>query len=214
MIHMKTNLRFSLANVAALTLLAAVGNAQEFTQFRARPGSKVEISGTSTIHDWKVESSIVGGRMELGTDFPLDPSQKPVPGKVQAKAEAVILVGSIKSGTKRMDEVMYETMNQKGFPKINYKLQAMSLKEAPKPGAPLVFDTTGTLTVAGITRTNHFPITMDLQDGGKKIVVKGSTDLKMTDFGLKPPAPAIGLGLIRTGDEIKVDFVWVTAKSE
>jgi hypothetical protein len=36
----------------------------------------------------------------------------------------------------------------------------------------------------------------------------------MTEFGIKPPAPAIGLGLIKTGDDVKITFEWMTARKE
>jgi hypothetical protein len=36
----------------------------------------------------------------------------------------------------------------------------------------------------------------------------------MTDFGMKPPAPSVGLGLIKTADEVKLTFEWVTVRKE
>jgi hypothetical protein len=48
---------------------------------------------------------------------------------------------------------------------------------------------------------------------GNKLKSTGAVDLKMTDFGIKPPAPSVGLGLIKTGDEIKLTFEWLTAKT-
>jgi len=192
----------------ALSLPAA-----EWTRYTAKPGSSVEIAGTSTIHDWAVTTKLVGGFLELGPNFPVDPSQKAKPGKVDAKCETVILVGAIKSGKKAMDEVMYDTMSQKKFPKITYKLQEISLKEEPKTGSPLTFDSVGVLNVAGVNKTNAMVITMEPKDDGQ-IVVKGSTKLKMTDFGMKPPAPSVGLGLIKTGDDVDIKFEWVTAKAK
>src|SRR5262245_10498201 len=188
--------------------------AQDTTRYVSKAGSKVKIEGTSTIHDWAVETSLIGGFMELGSDFPLDPAKKPAPGKVNAKVETMIFVSSIKSSKKNMDEVMHETMKQKEFPKITYKLHSLNLKETPKPGEPMKFDSVGVLTVAGTTTTNAVQVTMEPQDNGEKILVKGNTMLKMTDFGMKPPAPAVGLGLIKTGDEVNVSFEWVTAKSK
>ena len=46
--------------------------------------------------------------------------------------------------------------------------------------------------------------------GKTKLKVIGTTALKMTDFGISPPAPDIGLGLIKTGDDVKLTFEWVT----
>lgn len=204
--------------VFSLSALLLAGDlslsAQETIRYTSKPGSKIKIDGTSTIHEWTVETSLVGGFMELGPDFPLDPSKKPAPGKVNAKVETLIFVSSIMSGKKSMDEVMHETMKQKDFPRITYKLQNLSLKETPKPGQPMLFDSVGVLSVAGTLTTNALQVTMEPQDNGEKILVKGTTNLKMSDFGMKTPAPAVGLGLIKTGDEVKVSFEWVTAKSK
>jgi polyisoprenoid-binding protein YceI len=195
-------------------LVAGTLAAQDWTVYKARPGSKVTVAGTSTIHDWTVETSLIGGTMELGPEFPLEASKNPKPGKVQAKAETVIFTSSIKSGKKSMDEVMYETMDQKKHPKITFKLQELSLKETPQAGSPLKFDAVGVLNVSGTLKTNAMEVTMMPSDGGDKILVKGETNLKMTDFGMKPPSPSISLGLVKTGDDVKVSFEWVTAKAE
>jgi polyisoprenoid-binding protein YceI len=211
----------SISKVRMIELTQAVAlagslwvSAQESTRYTSKSGSKVTIEGTSTIHDWTVETSLIGGYMELGPGFPLDTSKPAAPGKVDANVETKIFVSSIKSGKKSMDEVMHDTMKQKDNPMIAFKLQSLSLKESPKAGQPLLFDSVGTLTVAGMTTTNAFPITMEPQEGGAKILVKGTATLKMTDFGMKTPAPAIGLGLIKTGDEVKVAFEWVTGKAK
>ena len=196
-----------------MLLGAAPLQAAEWTRYTAKPGSSVEIAGTSTIHDWTITTKLVGGFLELGPNFPLDPAQGAQPGKVEAKCETVILVGAIKSGKKAMDEVMYETMSQKTHPKITFKLEEISLKEAPKAGSPLKFDTVGVLNVSGINKTNAMEITMEPKEAGQ-ILVKGATKLKMTDFGMKPPAPTVGLGLIKTGDDVDIKFEWVTAKAE
>jgi hypothetical protein len=54
------------------------------------------------------------------------------------------------------------------------------------------------------------PVTIERVENSRLKVV-GKTALKMTDFGIKPPAPDIaGISLIRTGDEVKLTFTWVT----
>jgi hypothetical protein len=49
---------------------------------------------------------------------------------------------------------------------------------------------------------------------GNKLKATGSRQLKMTDFGIKPPAPAVGLGLIKTADEVTVTFEWTTTRKD
>ena len=67
--------------------------------------------------------------------------------------------------------------------------------------------------MAGVTNQISMPVTMERQEGNK-LLTKGSTTLKMTSFGMKPPAPKILLGMISTGDDVKVSFEWLTQKAE
>src|SRR5882757_8078121 len=41
----------------------------------ARSGSKMRLEGTSTIHDWQVESPLILGYLEVGPNFPLEAGQ-------------------------------------------------------------------------------------------------------------------------------------------
>jgi polyisoprenoid-binding protein YceI len=80
-----------------------------------------------------------------------------------------------------------------------------------KAGEPFQFDTKGELTVAGVTKPIDMVVTLTPMEGNK-LKATGSKELKMTDFGMKPPAPTLGLGLIKTADEVTVSFEWMTAK--
>jgi polyisoprenoid-binding protein YceI len=201
----------TLAVTAALSLSASAF-AQELTKFDARPGSKVKIDGTSTIHDWTVEGGIIGGAMELDSKFVADPT-KAQPGNIPAKVGAVIPVRSLKSGKKAMDDIMQAAMKQQQFPRIEYRLTELTLKETPKSAdGPYVFDSKGELAVSGVTNKVAFPVTMTRS--GKTIKTIGTTSVKMTSFGIQPPAPKIALGLISTGDDVKLAFEWMTGVPE
>jgi len=56
---------------------------------------KMRIEGTSNIHDWQVEGSIIGGYLEVGPEFPVEPGQAATAGKVEAHGEAYIPVRSL-----------------------------------------------------------------------------------------------------------------------
>lgn len=187
--------------------------ADSMTKYDAKPGSKVTLDGTSSVHDWTVESMIIGGSMELG----FDPWTPPAAGKVAAKVAAVIPVRSLKSkgklDPKRMEEVMQETMKMQSAPRIEYRLTELTLKEAPKtPAEPLLFDSKGELSMAGVTNQISMPISMERLEGNK-LKTKGNITLKMTSFGMKPPSPKILLGMLSTGDDVKVAFEWITEKA-
>ena len=201
----------ALAGRLALLLLLALPlcAAETWVRYDALPGgSKAKLDGTSTIHDWTVESRLIAGYVEFESGFNLD---QPAPGKVNARCVVTIPVRQLKSDSTKMDTVMYEHIKQKDHPRIEYRLTEMTLKEAPKSAdAPLVFDSTGELSVAGVT--NKVQMTVSMTRMGKdKLKFTGSTSVKMTTFGIQPPTL---VGILSTGDDVKISFEWLAAKKE
>jgi polyisoprenoid-binding protein YceI len=207
-----------LAAAFLLAVAVAAQAADGATQYQAKPGSKMRIEGTSNIHDWQVEGNIIGGNLEVGANFPLDPA-KATPGKVDAKANVTIPVRSMKSVEKdgkpfnaKMDDIMYEKLLEATHKAIKFTLAELTLKQAPKAaGEPFVFEAKGDLLVAGQTKSLTLPIKM-LVMPDDKLKFSGTTAVKMTDFGIQPPEP-LGLG-IKTGDDVKLIFDWVVGKKK
>ena len=210
---MKTKFFLPASQLALLALLAlltpALRAAEGWVRYDALPGgSKVKLDGTSTIHDWSVESKLVAGYAEFDPAFDFD---KPATGKVNARCVVTIPVRQLKSEKTAMDNVMYETMKQKVHPRIEYRLTEMTLKEAPKSAdAPFVFDSKGELSLAGVTNKVAMPVSMT-RVGKDKLKFAGSTSVKMTSFGLEPPKL---IGILSTGDDVKIAFEWLTGKKE
>jgi len=196
---------------ASLLLAAALAASADPVRYQASPGSKIKLDGTSTVHDWTVESGIVGGFIEFQSDFPLDISKATPDSAVTPKVQVTVPVSSLKSGKKLMDEIMHDNLKIKDNPVIKYTLKEWKARDR-KAGEPFQFDTKGDITVAGVTKPIDMVVTLTPE--GDKLRATGSKELKMTDFGMKPPAPSIGLGLIKTADEVKVTFEWITKRKE
>jgi hypothetical protein len=205
----------------ALVLIgnAAVGGEPATVRFDARSGSKLRIEGTSNVHDWQAESSLIGGFIEAGANFPIEPGQSAAIGKVEAKGQAFIQVRSLASIEKdgrpystSMDDIMHEKLRMAESPRIVYRLTELVLKEMPKTNdAPYLFDSKGELTVAGVTNVISMPVYVSPL-AGHKLKVTGTVTVKMSDFKIEPPAPKLALGLIKTGDEVKLFFEWLVAE--
>lgn len=211
---MKTLNRIArLAVVVAAFGLATGASAAEMLKYKAKPGGKMRMEGSSNIHAWTSESTLIGGRVELDPSFPTDPAKKELAaGKLNASATVTILVRTFKcSSGSAMDAVMQDTMNAKEFPKIEYKLKELTFKEFKDDA--LVFDAVGDLTVKGTTKTLTHPVTITRTDASS-LKVAGSTTVKMTDYGIQPPAPKIALGMIKTDDDVKLVFEWNLQKAE
>src|SRR5438552_9371656 len=207
---MKTKLFLLAGKLAPLVLLTLpLWAAENWFRYDALPtGSKAKVDGTSTIHDWTVESRLIAGHVEFDSGFNLD---QPAPGKVNARCLVTIPVRQLKSDNTKMDTVMYEHIKQKDHPRVEYRLTEMTLKEAPKNAdAPMVFDCKGELSVAGVTNTIQMPVAMT-RLGKDRLKFTGSTSVKMTSFGIQPPTL---IGILSTGDDVKISFEWLAAKKE
>ena len=202
-----------------IILSTSLRGADAPVRFDSQPGSKVRIEGTSSVHDWQIEGKLIGGFLEASARFPVEPGQAVSPGKVEAKVEAFIPVRSLKSMEKdgrpysdAMDDIVSEKLLQPTNPRILYRLDELVLKESPKsPDGPYVFDAKGDLVVAGVTNKISMPVNVTPL-GNKKLKIAGNTAVKMTDFKILPPAPALALGLIKTGDEVKLSFEWMVGQ--
>ena len=116
------------------------------------------------------------------------------------------------SSGKAMDAVMQEAMKEKENPRIVFKLVELTFKEAK--GAQVQFEAKGTLSVSGVTKEITFPVTLVRRVDQSRVTFNGTTTVKMTDFKITPPAPTAAVGLIKTGDEVKLTFEWVVGKKE
>ena len=223
---MKTNmkLRTVMAGATAVLFLASTAlPAAEMTRLSARSGSKMRLEGTSNIHDWQVEAKLIGGLLEVGPNFPTEPGQNVTPGKVETKGEAWLSVNSLKSLEKdgrpysdAMNDRMYEAMKKDANPKVFYFLDELTLKEVPKTkDAPYVFDAKGRIAAAGVTNQVSMPVNVTpLGDKDKRIKIAGTTEIKMTDFGIQPPSPPLVGSMIKTGDKVKIIFEWMVGPAK
>ena len=67
---------------------------------------------------------------------------------------------------------------------------------------PVLLRAHGTLTITGVDR--DIALTVKAMRAGSWLVVDGTTDLRMTDFGIKPPQGL--LGMLKTDPAVRVRF--------
>jgi polyisoprenoid-binding protein YceI len=190
------------------------------TRYTAQPGgSSIKVDGTSSLHDWEMEGTFIGGYIEFGPGVRLDPEQTTIAGiegdTVPVKVSVRIPVDSIHSKAEHlpdvMDHLMQEAMKSSSAPRIEYTLTSMTFKGPHEAGKPFDFNATGQLCIAGATNKVSFPVSIQCVETNK-IRVTGKTPVKMTDYGVTPPAPNFGLGLMKTGDNVTIIFDWVLRK--
>lgn len=167
------------------------------------------------MHDWQVESSLVGGLVEIGPAFPLRSGATVKPGDVDVRATAFIPVGSLKSlkedGTPystKMDDILHEKLLQPAHSRILYQLDGLTLVSLPASvDAPCVFDSVGKLVVAGVTNVVTMPVKLSVTPD-QRVRVSGTLHSRMSAFNIEPPAlTVLGVG-IKTGDAVRLFFEW------
>jgi polyisoprenoid-binding protein YceI len=187
---MKVNTTIKFTKRLMLIMLMALSynvlSAQEHYNL-IKANQRFVVKGTSTLHDWHMETTVGQGECVLTQTNGVMNIQK---AEVKFKAEG------LESGKNGMDRNAYKALKTDDFPWIEFKLSAF---EAKPEGKALV---TGNLTIAGLTK----PITFDVetvQETGQ-ITVSGSSAFKLTDFDVDPPT--VLLGTIKTGDDVTVEF--------
>jgi polyisoprenoid-binding protein YceI len=212
----KIQLTVLAARVFAALLLVSAIPALSQTRYTSSPsGSDVKIDGTSSLHDWEMEGKLIGGFLELGPGVQLDAAQTTIAGitgdKVPATAHIIIPVRSIHSKAEHlpdvMDNLMQEHLKEPKFPRIEFTLKEMAFKGPHEAGKPFNFDITGDLVIAGVTNAATFPISIDCA-APDQIKVSGTAPVNMPAYGVDPPAPNFGLGLMKTGADVKIIFDW------
>jgi len=106
---------------------------------------------------------------------------------------------------------MHSAMNAQKHKFARYNLTEIKVSDNKrKAGDPILFDAKGTLNVNGKSAPVSMQVGIAKGDEGK-LKVSGKMKLRMSQFGISPPAPKIALGLITTSDEVSVEFDWFVA---
>ena len=207
--------------LVAATLLTAVpasmiAAGQPVVHYRTQPtNTLVTIQGDSTVHEWQMKGTSIGGWVEFPAGVKFDPSQTTLPGLkdglLPATVNATILVRSMQAQVDHMadtmDGLMRDALLETNFPRIIYHVSELKLQQPHLAGKPFGFDAKGDLAIAGVTNKESFPVTI-VPLGTNKIVISGEAKFKMTDFKIKPPAPNFGLGMMKCADDVKILFQW------
>ncbi len=161
--------------------------------------AKVTISGTSNVHDWTAASSNVKvARAAVSADAkgPAFWDAVVKPGAVET-FEVVIPVTSLTSPRSGLDKNMYKALKADQHKEITFRLVRLAAK--PTPGA---FTATGILRVAGVEKEVALDLTLGRTT--QALVVKGTTDLLMTDFNIEPPTAL--LGTVRSSPKVTISL--------
>ena len=156
--------------------------------------SKLEVDGTSTLHDWtlnlKKMTAKMTGRVSESENSPFN----------LEKLEFKCKVEDLKSSLESMDDVMYEAMNTEKHKYIIYKLKKVD--STWEQDGKTWMQTIGDLTIHGVTKEVLMKVEIAEQSDAFQFL--GSESFNMSEFGIEPPSAMFGT--INSGDKITIRF--------
>lgn len=180
--------------IPALCAVPVLGHAQN-GKVQLSNESKLSINGKSNVNDFRCQSE-----HELQQD-PMDFSYHLHGDTVNVDGVALSLeVSKFDCGKKAINRDFRSTLKYKEHPFINIILNELVLENQED-----IIPTTAkvTIIIAGVERQYEVPLNA-FESRENSVLVGGSKVLRMTDFGLTPPAPMFGL--IQVSDELEVQF--------
>ncbi|HEY0016175.1 MAG TPA: YceI family protein [Longimicrobium sp.] len=178
--------RICLAGMIALPALLAAALPLSF-----QSGSRVWVSGTSTVRGYRCESTQVTGTAQgEGTELTQ---------VAQSRGEISIPVASLDCRNGTMNGHMRNALKATENPTIRFR--ATSVAVTPEGAVRM----TGPLTIAGQSREVTINGTAARQNG--RLRVTGSKQLTMTDFGVQPPRLMAGTMRVHAPVTIGFDVV-------
>lgn len=171
---------------------------QNMKELSVQPATRFYVDGTSTLHKWSCTVKGVTGNFEADSGILTEPKT----GMKFTMGNLVIPVENMDSGEgKGMNRKIYGALNSKKYPNITFALTSASV--ATVSDTAFTLQTTGNLTISGTTKTIDLVVSGKKQTDGS-VLFTGQRQMKMSDFGIKPPSAM--LGAIRSGDEITIRF--------
>jgi polyisoprenoid-binding protein YceI len=184
------------AGLMTLTLTAAAHAPSVTVPFSAT--SKLWLDGTSTVRSYTCRASRVDGSVELQ---PAQAARDVATGSKSVKAGTVtVAVGALACGNDTMDDHMRKALKSAEHATIRFRMTDYELVPG---GAQAAVKMRGTLTIAGQER----PVVIDgtaQPEGTTGLRVKGSTVVRMQDYGVKPPT--LMMGTLKVGENATVHF--------
>jgi hypothetical protein len=188
--------KYRIIGVISLFLAGTTINCKSQSFELSRESSSILISGTSTLHDWKMYLKIFDSK----ANFILNGSLLKGIDAVTFSCKAT----DLKSDNSLMDRKAYSALKSETFPEIKFNM--ISAIEISSDKNKIMDNLKGNLFIAGKSVPVSIPLTGALTNinGTNIIDASGEIELKMSDFNITPPTAI--MGALKTGDKIKVSF--------
>ena len=162
-----------------------------------QPESRLWIKGTSTVRSFECKAGALEAKVESapGATEALMSGTKAV-----TSAEVTIAADKLDCGNGTMNSHMKKALKVTEHPVIRFNIADYTLAKAAEGTQA---ELTGALTLGGVEK----PITVNALgkgEGDGKLRVTGTYELRMTEYGLKPPT--LMMGTMKVNEKVNVGF--------
>lgn len=154
--------------------------------------SQIIIKGTSNLHDW--EENVEKFNVILDLNFNNQQVTQIEKVHVNLKSKSIVSENNI------MTNKTHEALRVEKYPDIEFKL--VSVDKLSSADGKFSGTLSGDVTLSGVTKRITVPFSG--VQAADKITIKGSKELNMSDFNIKPPSAM--LGALKTGNEVTISF--------
>ncbi len=168
-----------------------------FYVYTVAEDSWISIEGTTNVNTFRCESPDQMTSGLLLADYDLDNDAIHF-----SDATLGLPVSSFDCGNRRMNRDFIEAMGGETHPDVEIKLLETIVKKSPCGMSSYIIAHVDIL-LNGTRKQAEIPVELSASDQ-LSFHVRGKTTLKMSDFNIDPPSPA--LGLIKVHDEMEVVF--------
>lgn len=156
----------------------------------------MKMNGTSTLHNWTMSSQFMNCKADFAFQSGTENTLKSI-----NSLNFSLLVKTLKSNEKAMDETAYEALKANQYKEIVFNMTSAVIVPQQKNNYTIRVD--GNLSISGVTKKVSIYVVCQVNED-KSITCKGSYKLKMTDYNVKPPT--FLWGAMSTGNEITLTF--------
>ena len=186
------------ATLALAVLLPAIAGTPTRSPIDMQPESRLWIAGTSTVRSFQCQATAFDAKIESAPNGAV--AAVLAGDKAVSSVTVTVPVEKLDCKNGTMNEHMRKALKASQNPTIVFKVDTYELTRGND-----VVDVTlnGTLTIGGTEK----PVTINAQakpgENGT-LLVSGTREVRMTEFGLKPPT--LMLGTMKVDERVKVGF--------
>lgn len=194
---MRTRLFGRLA-LMAIVVPAGIAWTADRAGLALQPESKLWVDGTSSVRSYTCRAARVDGSVATqpgSTSLAIADLEKTV-----RSAEVSVAVAGLECGNGTMNAHLRNALRSDTSPRISYRISSYDV--APAGAAAGKVKLNGTLEIAGTEKPVSIDATASNEAG--RLRVKGSRQIRMTDFGVRPPT--LMMGTMKVHDPVTVHF--------